>query len=126
MARKSLRLCLHAGCGVLTREGYCERHRPKEQPRRESASWHPWYGLPIWKDDLRPWQLLHEPFCRECARKYPPGNPRHRTRATDVDHIVPHRGDWVRFTDRDNLQSLCHRCHSIKTMQERSERLSKK
>jgi 5-methylcytosine-specific restriction protein A len=63
-------------------------------------------------DDLRPAQLLREPFCRECAQRGI------RTAATDVDHIRDHKGDWALFTDRDNLESLCHSCHSRKTMRE--------
>ena len=35
--------------------------------------------------------------------------------ATDVDHIVPHRGDPVLFWDQSNWQALCHSHHSIKT-----------
>ena len=57
-------------------------------------------------------QLLLEPFCRECAKQGL------RVWATDVDHIEPHRGDWSKFTDRNNLQSLCHACHSRKTAEE--------
>ena len=38
--------------------------------------------------------------------------------ATDVDHVEDHKGNWEKFIDRDNLQSLCHRCHSRKTMRE--------
>ena len=72
--------------------GYCPKHKPQKAPRRVSAEYHSWYSLPIWTDDLRPAQLLREPFCRECAAQYPPGDPRHRTRATVVDHIKPHRG----------------------------------
>ena len=49
---------------------------------------------------------------RECARRGL------RVRATDVDHIVDHKGDWGKFTDRSNLESLCHPCHSRKTMRE--------
>ena len=81
-------------------------------------SWRWMYATPEWTDDRRPAQLLLGPFCRECARRYPPGDPRHRTRATDVDHVQPHNGDWSMFTDRGNLQSLCHACHSRKTMAE--------
>jgi 5-methylcytosine-specific restriction protein A len=33
----------------------------------------------------------------------------------DVDHIVPHRGDPKLLRHWDNLQSLCHRHHSLKT-----------
>nr|WP_251447162.1 HNH endonuclease signature motif containing protein [Vermiculatibacterium agrestimuris] len=60
-------------------------------------------------------QLLNEPFCRECAKRG------ERVRATDVDHIRPHRGDPALFYDTGNLQSLCHRCHSAKTRKEMRE-----
>lgn len=92
MALKPLRPCRHPGCAALTREGYCPKHKPQKAPRRVSAEYHSWYSLPIWTDDLRPAQLLREPFCRECAAQYPPGDPRHRTRATVVDHINPTGG----------------------------------
>lgn len=113
MANKPLRPCRKPGCLALTREGYCPEHKPKQARRRESAAWHDWYFLPIWTDELRPEQLLREPFCRECARRGV------RTRATDVDHVVDHKGSWDRFIDRANLQSLCHSCHSRKTMRDR-------
>jgi 5-methylcytosine-specific restriction protein A len=32
--------------------------------------------------------------------------------ATVTDHIIPHRGDMVRFWDRANWQSLCEPCHN--------------
>ena len=70
------------------------------------------YSTKTWTQDLRPAQLLREPFCRECAAKGI------RTKAVVVDHIIPHRGDWERFTDRTNLQSLCKHHHDAKTMQE--------
>lgn len=37
------------------------------------------------------------------------------TAATDVDHVVPHKGDPELFWDDANWQSLCHRHHSQKT-----------
>ena len=109
MAMKPLRPCRHPGCPELTREGYCPKHKPKRAGRRVSAQWHGWYSLPVWTDDLRPNQLLREPWCRECARRGI------HTRATVVDHIQPPRGNWTRFIDRDNLQSLCKSCHDRKT-----------
>lgn len=112
MANKPLRPCRHPGCLVLTRHGWCPAHKPKPAPRRESSAWHGWYGLPIWTDNLRPAQLLREPFCRECARQGV------REYATDVDHIRDHKGDWAMFTDPSNLESLCHSCHSRKTARE--------
>ena len=118
MAEKPLRPCRHAGCPELTRAGWCPKHRPRHQ-RRTSADYHGWYMLPIWTKRLRPAQLLREPWCRECARVHPPDDPRHRTRATVVDHIVPHRGDWEKFIDPANHQSLCKRHHDQKTALER-------
>lgn len=111
MALKPLRPCAHAGCREVTRDTWCPKHKPQRKERRsaESADWHRWYKLPIFAKKLRPQQLLREPFCRECARFGL------RVPATDVDHIIPHRGDWSLFTDPDNLQSLCHSCHSRKT-----------
>ena len=41
-----------------------------------------------------------------------------RVYATDVDHVEPHDGDWSKFIDPTNLQSLCHSCHSAKTIAE--------
>lgn len=125
MALKPLRPCAHPGCRELVRSGYCARHRPKDCQRRsaEAADWHKWYTLPIWRELLRPAQLLREPFCRECAaRSVRERRPELlRVPATDVDHIIPHRGNWSLFTDTRNLQSLCHACHSRKTLAEMDE-----
>jgi 5-methylcytosine-specific restriction protein A len=35
--------------------------------------------------------------------------------ATDVDHVIPHRGNERLFWDEGNWQALCHECHSAKT-----------
>lgn len=120
MAHKPLRPCRHPECPALTREGWCLAHKPKAAARRESAAWHGWYSLPIWTDALRPAQLLREPFCRECAKRG------YRTRATDVDHVKDHKGDWSFFTDPANLESLCHSCHSRKTAKDLWKRRKKR
>ena len=121
MAYKPLRPCRHPGCRELVQSGYCDRHKPKSAPRGESEQWHDLYNLPIWKYNLRPQQLLREPFCRVCWQER-----RERVTATEVDHIVPHRGRMELFVDERNLQSLCHNCHSAKTMRERQQRTSGK
>ena len=38
--------------------------------------------------------------------------------ATDVDHIRPHKGNEDLMWDEENLQALCHACHSRKTAAE--------
>ena len=114
MANAPLRPCRHPGCPELTRKGWCSKHRPQHK-RRVSAEYHGMYNLPIWTDKLRPEQLLREPFCRECARQGI------RTRATVVDHIRPHRGNWELFTDPANHQSLCKYHHDRKTALEQAQ-----
>ena len=108
MAMKPQRPCRHPGCTELTREGYCPQHKPRDRRSADAAACHKLYSLDVWIDDLRPTQLLNEPFCRECARHG------ERVRAKEVDHIVPHRGDMALVTDRRSLQSL----HSRKTLAE--------
>jgi predicted kinase len=55
--------------------------------------------------------LAEHPLCVECERI---GLV---TAATDVDHIVAKRHGGT--DDEDNLQALCHACHSRKTNRER-------
>jgi len=114
VAMKPKRPCRHPGCSVLVEDGYCEKHRPRRTRDRsaEAESWRWMYKTDEWIYELRPAQLLKEPFCRECAKRG------ERVRATDVDHIVDHKGRWDVFADPDNLESLCHSCHSRKTATE--------
>lgn len=89
----------------------------KGREERASDAYHWMYQMPEWRDrsvGLRWHRLAIEPNCRECSKA------RIASAATDVDHIVPHRGDMRLFLDVDNTQSLCHRHHSIKTARERS------
>ena len=112
MGRRPLRPCRAPGCRILVPGGYCPAHQPEKNGRSErAASWRWMYATQTW-DGLRSAQLLKEPFCRACAARGL------RVRATDVDHIRDHKGDWTVFTDERNLQSLCHSCHSRKTAQE--------
>lgn len=130
MAMRSLKPCKHPGCRELTRSVYCSRHAPTERQRRSAgpAEWHKLYGLPIWTDRLRPDQLLKEPYCRACtARSIRECRPElARVLATDVDHVVPHRGSMQLFADPANLQSLCHSCHARKTAAEQAQMRAEK
>lgn len=111
MSHKLLRPCQHPGCCALVTGRYCAEHQ-RDTRSAESQSWHGWYSRRIWTERLRAEQLMLHPWCAACAARGI------RRRATDVDHIVPHDGDWQRFCDPANLQSLCHQCHSRKTMAE--------
>jgi len=66
------------------------------------------YDKRLWRDRIRPAQLRREPLCEACLMK---GKT---VLATDVDHIDGNPYD----NDEENLQSLCHECHSRKTVNE--------
>ena len=62
-----------------------------------------------WQQARKGWLAKH-PLCVVCDAQ---GRV---TAATDVDHIVPHRGDMRLFWDSTtNWQSLCGPCHKAKT-----------
>jgi 5-methylcytosine-specific restriction protein A len=74
--------------------------------RRSAAAsdYRKWYSTAAWRN-LRFAQLVRYPYCAFCAQTG------RRTKATQVDHRVPHRGDEFRFFDPDNLVSLCKPHH---------------
>lgn len=76
--------------------------REHRQDRYQTAQW----------GKLRAKTLSRYPLCLRCL-KFDILTP-----ATIADHIIPHRGDWSLFINSDNLQGLCHSCHSYKTNRE--------
>ena len=72
-----------------------------------------------WRDRVRPMQLLDFPICQICEK-----NDK-IVEAVQVDHIIPLEQGGAAF-DRDNLQSLCFRCHVIKSAEENRQRLKAK
>jgi 5-methylcytosine-specific restriction enzyme A len=103
------RPCLRPGCPHLAEyRGRCAEHARGQEQGRPNADVRQWYHSSRWQD-LRTQVLSEEPLCRI-------GLAEKRVEAsTDVDHIVPHRGDPALFWERRNLQGLCHECHSRKT-----------
>lgn len=113
MPMKPMTPCSHPGCPELSAGRYCDKHQKqvtKEYDlRRGSATQRGYDGL--WRKAR--WRYLAEhPLCVECkkAGKLTPANT--------IDHIKPHKGDKALFWDESNWQSLCHRCHSVKTAKE--------
>ncbi|MBO9612531.1 MAG: HNH endonuclease [Dyadobacter sp.] len=68
-----------------------------------------------WRDRVRPQQLRDFPYCQICDRKG------RLVEAVQVDHIVPLEVGGAPF-DPKNLQSLCKRCHTIKSAEEARHR----
>ena len=103
--------CAHPGCPRLVPRGkkYCEEHTATHPEEVRSAASRGYDAR--WRKARKRFLASH-PLCAECMK-----DGRYE-KATDVDHIVPHRGDPQLFWDESNWQALCHRHHSIKTRNE--------
>lgn len=107
--------CAAPGCSKLVHDGSgrCEAHKRTEKraldTRRGTAHERGYTGA--WQKARANYLRVH-PLCvtHEARGEVVP--------ATVVDHIVPHRGDKTAFWDSNNWQSLCKRCHDIKTATE--------
>jgi 5-methylcytosine-specific restriction enzyme A len=115
MATAPPKPCAHPGCGRLVPISMrrCPEHqallsrtldaaRKTSHERGYNKRWH----------DARIEYLNQHRHCVECSKDGV------LTVATVVDHIVPHKGDMVRFWQRDNWQSLCRAHHASKTARE--------
>lgn len=110
MPQRPARACAAPGCPALVRDArYCEQHRQNArnyEQARGSASQRG-YGA-NWRR-LRLLFLRRHPLCADPFNEHA-GRP---VVATDVDHIKSRANGG---TDAwDNLQALCHSCHSRKT-----------
>lgn len=118
MPTGALTVCRAFGCRARVVAGYCPAHADQAEYRR---------GSQRERGYTRRWQrvrllfLEHHPCCgdRPGARRpvmsacWAAGVS---TPATEVDHVVPHRGDVGLFWDQlNNWQALCHHCHARKT-----------
>lgn len=104
MPSAPLRPCTFPGCPVI---GPCPDHG-----RWKIAAWKKWYYTAAWRR-LRKYVLDRDPLCVMCKVIGVV------TVATEVDHIIPHRGDRALFWDPENVQGLCDTHHSEKTRQGR-------
>ena len=103
--------CAHPGCPRLVPKGkkYCDEHTALHPEEKRSASLRG-YGS-RWQKARKRYLEAH-PLCVECLKEG------RYEKATDVDHIIAHRGDPLLFWDESNWQALCHRHHSEKTQRE--------
>lgn len=118
------KLCTAPGCEEVALPGRprCAVHQAEQDGRRaaqkaaaqatpHAAAARALYADPRWKVAARRFLDRH-PLCFDC------GELGVVEPATDVDHVVPHKGDRGLFWDRSNWQALCHRCHGRKTARE--------
>lgn len=117
MALRPKTICNWAGCGKTIDQGrYCQKHeelfQAQENKRKSirNADYSRMYSW-NWRKYSQNYIKAH-PLCRICLEdgKIIP--------ATEVDHIIPHKGDKDLFWAEDNHQALCKPCHSRKTVLE--------
>ena len=106
--------CNRSGCGILTRERWCDKHKGTEKARHRAhdktrlSSSERGYGHE-WRQ-ARETYLDENPLCVRCEAK---GKVK---AAYCVDHIIPHKLNMELFWDsKSNWQSLCESCHNQKT-----------
>ena len=129
--KRAPRPCRHRGCPsvVDNKEGFCDdhmrehrretkaRHRRYNQKRQsspEERELQRFYRTPAWRN-IRKSYITDNPLCHLCSQLG------RLTVGTVVDHIVERRDGGENF-NYSNLQTLCHRCHTVKTQEERKKR----
>ena len=127
MTKEPRHCCAHRGCTEWATHGsYCQKHyeqfleRQKEKKKKKFQTWQEYkkqtgyerppeqklYNCKRWRKTSQLYLIQH-PVCEICGRP-----------ATDVDHIVPHKGDERLFWLVTNFQALCRDCHNKKTYEE--------
>lgn len=105
MPQRPLRPCNK--CGKLSKDGYCDAHRPQPWTRNKPIN-------RVFKGDRlqreRQVLFMEQPLCVLCLKQ---GIDR---MATERDHIIPlaEGGEDI----RENTQALCKECHEKKTARE--------
>lgn len=108
MPIKPKKPCKYPGCSELVTSGFCIVHagtrantRDSERQKLYDRSW----------QKRRISHLAMHPWCENCLHDgiY--------KEATDVHHVIPHRGNKKIFMSSP-LLSLCHACHSRVTVSE--------
>jgi 5-methylcytosine-specific restriction enzyme A len=79
------------------------------------ATKHKFYTSVVWKRERKN-KLCNDPFCEIHLKKG------ELVIAEDVHHLVPISKDWSLRLVYSNLQSLCHSCHSLITVEEQKEK----
>jgi len=111
-----MRYCLRPGCWAEPAErGYCRAHKRPSAARRG-------YGR-AWDTRARAFLARYYYCGMRPEGRAPVGSwcalSGIRRLATQVDHVIPHRGDPQLFDDEiGNWQALCSRCHGRKSRSE--------
>lgn len=106
------RACSGCGQAVSGPCPTCERKRQQQVDSRRGSARERGYDE-RWQAESRAWR--YDPEHRERLYCADPFGLHARPKLSEcVDHVVPHRGDPVKFWNRENWQALCLRCNTIK------------
>lgn len=102
--------CKHIGCPNIVERGvrFCPEHQ-QQQPVKVADGF---YVSVRWRK-FRNWYIARNPLCALC------GDP-----GRMVDHIVELKDGGAEL-DESNCQTLCTRCHQLKTAGEKKTRKSR-
>lgn len=89
----------------------CEIKKTANKSGKKSGDVQKWMNSARYRNLRKNW--IKGKFCVKCIED---GRP--LARATVLDHIVPHKGDYGLFWDKGNWQPLCATCHNRKTATE--------
>lgn len=106
-----VRPCSFPGCRQYAVKGSCYCAEHKRTMNYDGRSRHKLGYTNTWLKARKAFLIAH-PLCVECAKL---GKT---TPATEVDHIIPHKGNKTLFWNEKNWQPLCKSCHSKKTFTE--------
>lgn len=110
MAKK---YCAAFPCNQIAVNGaYCDEHQPASAPKETD----PFYLSPRWRR-FRAWYLGKHPTCQQCEQE------QRLTPAVMVDHIIEIKDGGQQIAE-ENAQSLCWKCHGIKSALMKNHRRS--
>lgn len=124
------KLCAESGCGKVAEQGvdFCADHRENnsrqvaraasDKRSRAARPWAGWYGLAIWRDLKSVFLGSDGGDHTVCEYRDPRTGERCPKPTAEVDHKIPHCGNWSLFTSKENLQGLCGHHHAEKTAKE--------
>ena len=103
-----LKPCTYPGCTKLVPRGRCESHKKQADKaydkERESEPWRQWIHSTRYRVAISIYKAEH-PLCERCLRE------NRLVPVYIVHHKVPHEGNWEKFWDQDNWESVCNKCH---------------
>ncbi len=114
-----MRVCKFHKCGELTDNvnGYCDEHLEEFKKKRsrhrigkggKRRAVVPFYWRKPWRMARRR-QLAEHPLCAHCG-----------VLGEEVDHIIPMSMGGGAL-DPENLQTLCSKCHNMKSQKDREK-----